>query len=258
VSEEANRQYVLISQESIQVFVTTDFTKQDAIQFAGLPSKKVIKLPMLVPEFTLAHQSKQPSAINDEGQNDPYFLWPTNLAIYKNHQNAFKALQIYYEQLNGQLECCVTGVNTKDILKSNIPHLILLKELVDGSPPLQQKLNILGELTDSAYQDLLGGSSFLWHAGRVDNGTFTVIEAAHLGVPSLSSDYPAMHEIDEQFALNLSWMNAESPLSMAQQLKWMESQAELQRKKVPDISRLRSQAVDVVAGSYWQAVREWL
>ena len=46
-------------------------------------------------------------------------------------------------------------------------------------------------------------TKFLWHPATIDNGTFSVIEAAHLKVPSLSSGYPAMKEINEQYNLSL-------------------------------------------------------
>jgi hypothetical protein len=98
----------------------------------------------------------------------------------------------------------------------------------------------------------------LWHAGRIDNGTFSVVEAAHLGVPSLSGDYPAMREFDAQFGLNLSWMDAYSPNDMAQQLKMMEAEAMTFRERLPSAERLATQSVEQLAGAYWHAVRECL
>ena len=58
---------------------------------------------------------------------------------------------------------------------------------------------MMGELRDRAFAGLLSEAAFLWHPAMIDNGSFTVIESAMRGVPALSSDYPAMREIDENF-----------------------------------------------------------
>jgi len=252
-----NQQFIGAVHAAEQVFVTTEFTRQDAIQFAGLPSHKVCKLPMLAPEFYASNLTAR-DLVTCKHDNSSYFLWTTNLALHKNHENAVKALRIYYEQLDGQMECRVTGVDTKNMLKSNIPHLKSLRDIVASSSVLNRQLKLLGELPDLAYQNQLIGCAFLWHAGRIDNGTFSVVEAAHLGVPALSSDYPAMREIDTQFGLNLSWMDAHSPSAMAQQLKMMEAEAMTLRERLPSKKRLATQSVEQLAGAYWHAVRECL
>jgi glycosyltransferase involved in cell wall biosynthesis len=252
-----NQHFIGAAHTAEQVFVTTEFTKQDVIQFAGLPSRKVCKLPMLAPEFSASCISAKDS-VTCKQDSSPYFLWTTNLAPHKNHENALKALRIYYEQLDGQMECRVTGVDTKNMLKSNLPHLKSLRDIVAISSVLKRQLKLLGELPDLAYQNQLIGCAFLWHAGRIDNGTFSVVEAAHLGLPSLSSDYPAMREIDAQFGLNLSWMDAHSPNAMAQQLKMMESKAMIFREHLPSAERLATQSVEQLADSYWHAVRKCL
>jgi glycosyltransferase involved in cell wall biosynthesis len=107
-----------------------------------------------------------------------------------------------------------------------------------------------GELAANDYQQTLARAAFLWHAGKIDNGTFSVIEAASLGVPALSSDYPAMREIDQQFALNLAWMSADEPKAMAEQLKQMESTHQARRGLLPSKSRLAEHGVDRLAGEY--------
>lgn len=252
-----NQQFIGAAHAAEQVFVTTEFTRQDAIQFAGLPSRKVCKLPMLASEFSAANSSAK-NSITCKQDNYSYFLWTTNLAPHKNHENALKALQIYYEQLDGQMECRVTGIDTKDMLKSNLLHLKSLPDIVATSSVLKRKLKLLGELPDLAYQNQLIGCAFLWHAGRIDNGTFSVVEAAHLGVPALSGDYPAMREIDAQFGLNLSWMDTHSPNAMAKQLKMMEAEAMTFREHLPSAERLATQSVEQLAGAYWHAVRKCL
>jgi glycosyltransferase involved in cell wall biosynthesis len=115
-----------------------------------------------------------------------------------------------------------------------------------------------GNLSERKYAKTLGGAAFLWHPGKIDNGTFSVIEAARLGVPALSSDYPAMREIDAQFALNLAWMDSVEPRNMAAQLKRMEVEHTSRRKLLPSKEVWETQSVEKLAGTYWKAIWECL
>lgn len=248
-----NQLFISAAHSAERIIVTTEFTRADAIQFAGMPANKVSKLPMLAPLFT----AKKPIQvdINDGGA---FFLWTTNLASHKNHEKALEALKLYYEVYAGILECRVTGVGTKVLFKSDLEHLKKLKNIRKSSPILKRRLKLSGELSDQAYQAMLSDAQFLWHAGRIDNGTFSVIEAAQLGVPSLSSYYPAMREIDRQFSLNLQWMDAHDPDNMARQLKYMEQEAEILRTQLPSSETLAEQTVGKLAQAYWETIKECL
>jgi glycosyltransferase involved in cell wall biosynthesis len=234
-----------------RVLVTTRFTEQDALTYAGVPKAKVVRVPMLAPKFPLAER------VTSDG-GTPYFLWTTNLGPHKNHYNAMSALRDYYELLDGQLDCRVSGVESGKLLKSNLPHLKSLGAMVSDSEPLSKRLHLLGEIQDALYRRQLANAAFLWHPARIDNGTFSVVEAAHLGVPSLSSKYPAMEEIDAQFGLNLTWMDANDPVQMSRQLKWMEDQAGSSRARLPSEAEFAQHGVEGVAREYWRAVRECL
>jgi glycosyltransferase involved in cell wall biosynthesis len=252
LSHGADHAYLTAARSAARVFVTTEFTRQDALQYAGLDPRKVVKLPMLAPDFAL---QRTDSIDVDQGA---YFLWPTNSAPHKNHAHAAEALRIYYEEFEGELECHVTGVNTQNLLVNELPHLKSMADVFTRCKKLRRQVRWLGEVPDSQYRRLLGGAHFLWHAGRIDNGTFAVIEAACLGVPALSSDYPAMREIDKQFSLNLAWMDAGDPQQMAEQLKAMEKDARLRRSLLPSDEQLIAQRLDAHAYTYWQEVRACL
>lgn len=246
----ADQPYLEAARSATKVLVTTEFTRQDALQYAGVPPEKVAKVPMLSPDFSAKH--------NNSVEVREYFLWTTNAAWHKNHENALKALKYYYEELDGQLYCHVTGVGTDKLLKGDTKHLKPLLKIVEGSKPLKSKLKWLGELPDHNYQYALANSAFLWHAGLIDNGTFSVVEAAGLEIPSLSSDYPAMREIDAQFSLNLNWMNARQPKQMASQLKEMELNYVSRRSLLPTPQQLADQSVPRLAGAYWQVIKKCL
>lgn len=253
LSHGADLPFIESARRAEKVLVTTEFTRRDAIQYAGLDPRLVRRVPMLAPEFPILQKE-----FSESEDQRSYFVWTTNSAPHKNHQKAAEALAIYYEELAGELSCKVTGVNTKNMLSSDIPHLKLMAEVFGGSKILRKRVKWLGELPDAKYRSLLSGARFLWHAGRMDNGTFSVIEAACLGIPSLSSDYPAMREIDSQFSLNIQWMKPDSPRDMAYQLKRMEGEALERRKILPDEEKLLTQRVACHATRYWDEVRTCL
>jgi len=206
---------------------------------------------MLVPEFRAIQ-----AASTDE--KHPYFLWTTNLGAHKNPFNAISALRKYYERLDGRLNCRISGVDSASFLKGEPPHLEPLKELVSQSRKLSRRLRFLGELPDDLYREELAGASFLWNPARIDNGTLTVVEAAQMGVPSLSSKYPAIEEMNERFDLNLTWMEAGQPNDMASGLKWMEEHANEVRTRLPAREALAKHGVERVAAAFWNVVRECL
>ena len=235
-----------------RVLVTTRFTEKDALVYAGVERSRVVRVPMIAPEFT---------EMGTPPVSCLYFLWATNLGRQKNHLNALLALRDYYESLDGQLDCHVTGVQSEGLLTTDAPHLPHLKPLaalVSQSDALSNRVRILGELPETEYLRQLAGAAFLWHPVRIDNGTFCVVEAAYLEVPSLSSRYPAMEEMNEQFQLDLSWMDAQQPGDMARQLKHMEKHFRCARSRLPSKSLLSAASVHNVAGEYWKVVRECL
>lgn len=247
----ADQPFINVARAAAQVWTTTEFTRQDALQYAGVDPKRVLKLPMLAPAFVAKRDS-------GKGTQAPYFVWTTNAAPHKNHENALRALALYYDELDGTMDCHVTGVDTHKLMKNPAADLKHTMAWVRGHAHLNRHLHWQGELADADYQRLLQAAAFLWHAGRIDNGTFSVVEAAGLGVPSLSSDYPPMREMDEQFSLNLAWMDASDPHAMAQALKEMEEKNLERRTMLPTADQLERQSIERLASEYWKAASECL
>jgi len=251
ISPGGDEVFLLEARNAKQVMVTTEFTRNDAINYAGVETSRVSKVPMLAP------LKKGLSPIASEPHRS-YFIWTTNAAPHKNQLNTLKALKIYYEELNGSLECVVTGVKSKAIKKGSLKWLSSCAALIKQSAQLQKKLKWRGHLIDNDYFSTLSDAAYLWHTAKVDNGTFSVIEAANLGVPSLSSDYPAMREIDKQFQLSIKWMDPHTPRQMAQRLKEMETEYEFLSRKLPSREQLSTQSVENLAPAYWKVISRCL
>lgn len=251
VNDRDDQPFLNATKYAERIIVTTHFTEQDALQYAGLDPRNVFKLPMLLPVFDVPPISR--------AQNTrPYFIWTTNLALHKNHLNAFKALAIYYEELEGCLDCHVTGVDTHLLIKSEFAHTKLIKQMVENSKMLQEHVHLLGEMPIPSYRRELANAVFLWHPAIIDNGTFTVLEAARCKVPALSSDYPSIQEMNIQFNLNLTWMKADNPRHMAQQLKWMENNSNQQKHLLQEKEQFIEQHNTNAASQYWEVVKACL
>lgn len=239
-----NEIFLHVVHNAKKVIVTTKFTKGDAINFAGLSEDSIELCPHLVPDYTNWNNSKTDDALT-------YFIWTTNLAP---HKNSLEALRIYYDKLGGKLKCITTGLNTDRMFEENLEHLKLLKKIVTSSKKLKSNFKLLGNLAEEGFQSLLSNSAFLWHSARNDNGTYSVLEAASYGVPSLSAKYPAMIEINECFNLNMMFMDPWDPEDMALKLKQMELEIDSRRNLVPsfaNISNYRKQA----AIKYWDVIK---
>jgi glycosyltransferase involved in cell wall biosynthesis len=236
-----------------RVLVTSEFTRRDALQYAGIESKKIGKVPMLAPEFEIRR-----APAGSQSGKDSYFIWTTNSTPHKNHKNSLEALRIYYEEMEGALDCWVTGVNSRNILVDTNAQIDSIAKLFREDRQLKRRVRWMGELPDSSYRKTLAHAKFIWHSGKSDNGTFSVIEGACLNIPALSSDYPAMREIDEQFSLRMAWMDPESPREMAKQLKIMENNIAERKDMLPSEAKLREQSMENHAKKYWQEVRACL
>lgn len=248
IPEEVNLSFLRAARQATGVLVTTQFTLTDALQYAGLAPERVHKVPMLIPCFSATRVN------GDAPENRNYFIWTTSSSIHKNHVNAVLALRIYYEELEGELSCLMTGFNSEAIVSGRYPHLEPVRDIIAKSDALRSRLQVMGELPDARYRDLLAHARFLWHPARIDNGTFSVVEAACLGVPSLSSDYPAMREMDGAFKLTLSWSHPDEPRQMALQLKHMELVADEIKQKLPTEAELRAFG-DAAMVEYWKVIQ---
>lgn len=234
------------------VITSTPQTFGDAIQYAGIDPKKVLFVPM---EF------RPPCApfLSHASLGKPYFLWVTNASKHKNHERALKALEQYYQE-GGELDLLITGTNSHLFNDENSENLYVqgIAKLMKKSPFFQKKCHLLGEVSDAEYTQYLSNAQFLWHPTIIDNGTFCVVEAAYLKVPSLASDYPAMRYMNERFKLNLQFSNPYQISDMAKKLKGMEKEAILRRDMLPEKGYLDQFTVDRLASHFWNTLKAWL
>ena len=212
------------------VLTTTEQTQSDAIQYAGVDAKKVFLRPM---EF----QALPLPVVLPPIHPRKYFLWVTNMSPHKNHGRELDALEVFYKELGGSYDVLIVGVDTHKLLDTSLDNYIYRRGLahrIEKSLNLKKRCHVLEEVNEDTYVHTLHQAQFLWNPTLFDNGTFTVVEAACLKVPALSSDYPTMRHMDKRFSLHLLFADPYDPLDMAWKLKKMEEESEVRKIDLPD------------------------
>ncbi len=231
------------------VLTQTPETREDIIQYAGASSRQVHLMPFEFNPFDV--EVKPLSSPQKE-----YFIWSTNRSIHKNHLVAIEALAIYYDEFDGKLDVVMTGVQTEEFkkpLSSSCAYVHQVHQAIIKHSAVKKHLKIMGELSISDYVSVLSSAKFLWHPTLKDNGTFSAVEAAYHGVPTLSSKYPQMQYMNEIFQLNMAFSHSH-PLQIAEQLKIMEVEHVSYAKKLPQKEFLQQFTFEKTASKYWSLV----
>lgn len=214
------------------VVATSTGTLGDVISYSGCLGT-AIQMPTTIDLdhfLQLVDMSDRPATSTT---SQAYCAWVTNSSQHKNHPRMIRAIRTYYETLGGELDFVVTGLWT-DLFDPNLPeerigtrrpqwdfpYIRDVRTLVrEKLGPWLNRIHWKGSLDDRDYASVLRRSQFLIHNVLADNGTFSVVEAAILGRPAVSSDYPQMRELDRQFGLGLKFFDPMDVTSTAHAIK---------------------------------------
>lgn len=230
-----------LQRNSEAVIVMTQPTLEDAVQYAGLRKDKVYLTPLLFDEIILNRKN------NILQLNANYFVWSTNAGKHKNHLKALEALLGYYED-GGNLQCYITGVDTKnfDIMEKyegNNAYIIEVREYIKSQKILKNNLIFCGNMNKNRYLNILSNAKFLMHPGFADNGNMTAIDAAFLGVPTITGDYPAMRYYEEYMGLNMIFFNPFKPYELKEILLDMENNYQKYKELLPSPDCLKKYSI---------------
>ena len=246
------------------VICTTKQTRQDCISYAGADPSRVIVFPMefdpILPEIPVRHGA-------DLVVEKPYILWTTNSTQHKNHINMLEGLERFFKQNpSSDLTVRMSGVYThlfsvvdgKGDKFFDHPYAKQVRRKLSELPMVGERLTILGNVPDDAYIRELCGASFVLHGALYDNGTYSVVEGAFHGIPSISSDYPAMRELAENFSLPLIFFDSRRPQSLADAIRHALTGRDTLTKSLPTVDKLRERSFGAIAPKYWVRLRQAL
>lgn len=254
---EADFGFIATARLADTVFATQPATLEDAVQYCGINRARACLLPL---EFDPINLMPEISDIKK-----PYIIWTTNTTQHKNHLNTLAGLEYYYNELEGELDVVISGTHTqwfsqkifrsmRDLPSNHIsryPYIDTIREYIDNSATLKKHIIFKGLMNKQEYVTTLASAKFLLHTAIYDNGTYSVLEAAYYGIPSLSSDYPQMQFLDTKMNLNLTFFNFSKPHDLAKKIKQLESK----KTTLPNKKSLDSYSWENLAQEFWDTLK---
>lgn len=222
------------------VFCTTPNTLLDVQEYAGR-SHSTSLIPMCSNKIENSDSTGRPPC-------HPYAVWVTNSNRHKNHLMMIDAIEDYFTVQEGVLNIVVTGIfsqcfspfgdhcSLSEEEKSVYYHPYISKirhKVHEKLAQFADRILFAGEVGDQDYFSLVSGAKYLIHNVIADNGTYSVIEAAQLGTPSISSDYPQMRYIENRFEIPLSFFNPYDYREASMLMKKSESAPRIFGYKLP-------------------------
>ena len=149
------------------------------------------------------------------------------------------------------------GRKKKKAPKVTPRHILEFRELYKKNKDLlKNNVHIMGEMDRYSYFDLVAGAEFLLLSSISDNGAFGAIEAAWLGTPCASSDYPHMRYMAGKFGIEPLWYKGEKIDSIVDALNRMQRCSGEYREHIPDRERLRSMSYELQQETIQKTLRE--
>jgi glycosyltransferase involved in cell wall biosynthesis len=179
--------------ESEIVVTTTEKTKLDAINYAGVSPSKVLAIPEKIDLGWTQNIVEATSSQN-------YIHWATNGTAHKNHLVLISMFKVFLKN-HPELKVIITGVETElfnQDQKSGSPYVAEVRKKIQESQ-LSDRFNALGNVSSAEYLKVLRGAKSHLQSSKYDNGSFTPVEATALGIPSTYGDYPQMVELANRF-----------------------------------------------------------
>ena len=256
-----------MARTAVRTLVMSPPTYQDAIMYAGLPESKLELIPLmfeLMPELKETQQTQKTQSNGKksfggkEEKPEEYFLWSTNLGEHKNHIMAIRALSSYYNE-GGRLKCYMTGVGT-DLFDPNSTeegseYVQKVRNLI-RQEALEEHLKFCGNMSKSKYVQTLRQAKFFMHPGLMDNGNMTAVDAASVGVPTISSNYPQMKYYEEYMHLHMRFFDPYSEKSLKNVLLQTEQDYEVLREQLPSRDELQQYTIEETYRKIFLAIEE--
>ena len=112
-----------------------------------------------------------------------------------------------------------------------------VRSQLERSKLLTDRIQWVGTLDHDEYAWILGAAQFLFHPSLIDGGTLAAAEAAGLGVPTLSNDYPPMRFYDQELRLEISFFDGIDENAIASALKDAEEPSDRTQAATADSCR---------------------
>lgn len=244
-----------ITERAKFVVTTTQQARRDVINFAGAAPNRVNVFPL---EFDPIDTSGLDCdlALMPELDGGRFVLWPTIISGHENHAAVVQGLEAFLSE--SDVKVVIIGKGTSSFDPDNKkplvqhPYVESVRNLIAASRLLKERLVFMDFVSDEVLLVLMRKAFCVLHSSRGDNGTYTVVEAAWQGTPSLSNRYPAMEDVGDYFSLPLSFFDFYRPGSLAEGLRRVTREHTELCARLPTQEQLRHFSYESIASRYWQ------
>lgn len=244
---------------SRKLVVSSEATRRGLARHFGEVAKTARRIPHAI--SPLDKEEREAAQRAPRPFPEPYFLYPGNIAVHKNHFNLLLAWSRFARRGDVRLVLC--GYTT-DVFRCRAPNwpecwqssrLIGLAArcgLEEG-----RDLTALGYVADEALAALVAHAAAIVMPSLAEGGgSFPAEEALSLGVPVLCSDIPVMREHLEGRTARIGWFDPHSPDDIARAMtELLEEYDAYKRSAVAGMSDPRP-TWDDVAAAYVSVFRE--
>jgi glycosyltransferase involved in cell wall biosynthesis len=168
-------------------FASSDFTRDILIERCPERQMDILTVPMAAPLGEIRNGS-EPEVFT--------FFYPAVANPHKDHHTLFKACAILIER-GRAFRVIIAGGGTLALCGDTVlpnSDLEAARQLVNGSPKLQETIVFSGQLSTSAALDVYAGSSAVVLPSRYEGFGMPLVESLRQGLPVICSDIPPFRE----------------------------------------------------------------
>jgi len=205
--------------------VTSPQTRDDLVSEYGLDGTTVRLLPVAAdPQRRFARLASEPVKV----PRQPFILNVTNSTSHKGAEVLLRAYGKLKQEGCPNLPLLVLCGAFIDQFSSRFqagggiahPHFPFIRGLVLGLG-LEEGVDVefLGFVSEAQLKSLYEHCSLVINAGKFDNGSFNLVEAAYFGKPTVSTRYPAVEFLCERFGVRTKFFPVDDHKALAQLIR---------------------------------------
>lgn len=236
------------------VVTTTEQARRDVINYAGADPDKVHIFPLEYDPIESINFDCD-LFLGSKLEGIDFLLWPTIISGHENHVPVLEGLEAFLAESN--MKVVIIGKGTKSFDPSNgsplveHPYVESVRDLINSSRLLKERLVFMDFVSDEMLFALMRKAFCILHSSCGDNGTYTVVEAACQGTPSISNRYPAMENVGSYFDLPLVFFDFYRPGSLVESLRIVVQEHATLCARLPTKEQLSCFSYESLAMKYW-------
>jgi glycosyltransferase involved in cell wall biosynthesis len=231
-----------------QLVVSSCATLDALVRLFAIDRSRVSVIPYSAEHVRDAINAQFPAVLGET----PYIFYPANTSLHKNHDLLIRSFANWTHCKEHPL--VLTGNGTDLAAVPGTDRAAGLRRLAEVAG-LRVGIDLvgLGFVDDDTCYSLLARAWALVMPTLAEGFGLPVGEAILAGVPVIASDIPVLREQVESLGAEILWIDPRDPITLAARLNELKrNYAQLKRRAVDQVHRLRRRSWADVASDYWK------